>query len=89
MLHQSLIVAKWIDSFNSYNVNDLFTVIQKEGFPEISHNLNMQFVDAMSEVKYMKLSPNLKLLNKALITTKDQLNISIAGQLETRSKSII
>ena len=49
----------------------------------------MQFVDAMSEVKYMKLSPNLKLLNKALITTKDQLNISIAGQLETRSKSII
>lgn len=43
--------------------------------PNLQHQLNMQFRDAMEDLNSMKLSPNLKLLNKHLSATKDRISI--------------
>lgn len=74
LFHQSLVVSKWIESFDSKNIND-FTQSgsRTEEMPQLAHQLNMQFKDALDEVKNIQLSPNLANLNKHLKATKDRL----------------
>lgn len=50
LLHQSLIVSKWIESFNTQNVHDFINLDSKDTMHQLQHDLNMQFHDAMEDI---------------------------------------
>ena len=54
-------------------MHDFLNLDSKDAMPNMQHNLNMQFRDAMEDLNSMKLSPNLKILNKHLAATKDRI----------------
>ena len=76
LLHQSLLISKWIESFDSQNINDFYFQTNKEKSPEMVRAVQFQFKNALQEIESTKLSPNLKEINAALQATKERLDLT-------------
>ena len=66
LLHQALVISKWIESFDSQNVNDFFKKDSTLKDPMMVQNVQMQFKVALHEIEHSRLSPNLNEMNKHL-----------------------
>ena len=59
LLQQGLIISKWIESFDSQNVNDFYFQTEKEKQPQKIQEVQLQFKRAIDEIERTELSPNL------------------------------
>ena len=75
LLQQGLIISKWIESFDSQNINDFYFVTEKEKQPQKIQEVQLQFKRAIDEIEKSQLSPNLVEVNRALKKTKDSLDL--------------
>ncbi len=75
MLHQALVVEKWIEKFDSKNVNSFFYSEDLKRDPKMVLEVQTQFKTALMELDGYELSPNLAEINKHLLKTKDMLNL--------------
>jgi len=76
LLHQSLLVSKWIESFDSKNINDFFNTEDNKKDPKMISQVQHQFAEALLEIEKTTLSPNLVHLNKQLQANKDRLDLT-------------
>ena len=71
MLQQGLIISKWIESFDSQNINDFYFQTEKEKQPQKIQEVQMQFRNAIDDIENTTLSPNMVEINRQLKKTKD------------------
>ena len=64
LLQQGLIISKWIESFDSQNINDFYFQTEKEKQPQKIKEVQLQFKRAIAEIEDQQLSPNLLEINK-------------------------
>ena len=81
LLHQSLLISKWIESFDSQNINDFYFQTDKEHNPEMIQAVQFQFKNALNEIEGTQLSPNLKAINVQLQETKNRLDLTKNAEL--------
>ena len=63
LLHQSLLISKWIESFDSQNINDFYFQTNTEKTPQMIHHMQLQFKNSLNEIELTQLSPNLSAIN--------------------------
>ena len=66
MLNQALVIAKWIESFDTSNINDFYFSKASKADPKSIHNVQMQFREALSGMENMNLSQHNKGLNNQI-----------------------
>lgn len=76
LLHWALVISKWVESFDSQNINDFYFEDSGKKDPNSIHTVQMQFRDALNEMEQIGLSPNQAGLNKHLQQTSGRINIS-------------
>ena len=64
LLQQGLIISKWIESFDSQNINDFYFMTEREKQPTRINQVQMQFKRAIHDIENSTLSPNLIEINK-------------------------
>ena len=75
LLQQGLIISKWIESFDSQNINDFYFMTEKEKQPQRIQQVQMQFKRAIKDIENQALSPHLANVNRAIKKTKDGLDL--------------
>ena len=75
LLQQGLIISKWIESFDSQNINDFYFMTEKEKQPARINQVQMQFKSAINDIENSTLSPNMAEINRQLKKTKDQIDL--------------
>ena len=75
LLHWALVIWKWVESFDSQNINDFYFAESQKNDPKQIHKVQMQFREALNEMESMGLSPNHSILNKHVQSTTQRLNI--------------
>ena len=66
LLHQSLLISKWIESFDSQNINDFYFQMQESKTPAMINRMQLQFKNSLHEIESTQLSPNLQAINQQL-----------------------
>ena len=51
LLQQGLIISKWIESFDSQNINDFYFITEKEKQPQKIQEVQLQFKRAIDEIE--------------------------------------
>ena len=64
LLHQSLLISKWIESFDSQNINDFYFQMNTSKTPAMINKMQLQFKNSLDEIESTQLSPNLQAINQ-------------------------
>jgi len=75
LLQQGLIISKWIESFDSQNINDFYFLTEQEKQPQRIQQVQLQFKRAIDDIEHQALSPNMVELNRQMKHAKDRLDL--------------
>lgn len=75
MLNQALVISKWIESFDTSNINDFYFSKAQKVNPKQMHDVQMQFREALNEMDVMNLSTHNKGLGTQIQNLSSRLNV--------------